>query len=229
MHYLSDFAQNPTARQPTARMSRRKLLRNALIGGAIGAIGISTAGDFLSPYQGAPAASPTVVARWNSVALHAISATHLGPPMVARALAILHTCIYDAWCAYQSTAIPTQAVGISQAIGIGSKAEAISFAAYRALLDIFPTQATFFTNVMTDLGYAPRNISTDRTTSAGIGNHCAQAVIAFCHSDRANQQHGYQDTTEYPNAYGDYPAVSLPMNSTLLLSEISHELLTSPY
>lgn len=40
--------------------------------------------------------SETNVVRWNEAALEAIRSTHPGPPMVARALAILHTCIYDA-------------------------------------------------------------------------------------------------------------------------------------
>jgi hypothetical protein len=28
-----------------------------------------------------------------------------GPPMIARALAIVHTCMYDAWAAYDAKAI----------------------------------------------------------------------------------------------------------------------------
>jgi len=35
----------------------------------------------------------TIVVHWNSAELQAIRDTHLGPPMTARALAIVHTCI----------------------------------------------------------------------------------------------------------------------------------------
>jgi hypothetical protein len=46
----------------------------------------------------------TLVPQWNAAALQAVRDSKLGPPMVARALAIIHTCIYDAWAAYDPTA-----------------------------------------------------------------------------------------------------------------------------
>jgi len=36
-----------------------------------------------------------VVLQWNDVVLEAIRRSTLGPPMVARALAIVHTCMHD--------------------------------------------------------------------------------------------------------------------------------------
>jgi hypothetical protein len=45
----------------------------------------------------ASALSASAVLQWNSAALEAIRRSTLGPPAVARALAIVHTCIYDAW------------------------------------------------------------------------------------------------------------------------------------
>ena len=61
--------------------------------------------------------------------------------MVARALAIVHTCIFDAWAAYDRRAIGTQ-MGRAlkrpkQERTEANKAKAISFAAYRALVDLF--------------------------------------------------------------------------------------------
>jgi hypothetical protein len=38
----------------------------------------------------------TIVVTWNDACLEAIRTTRPGPPIVARALAILHTAIYDA-------------------------------------------------------------------------------------------------------------------------------------
>jgi hypothetical protein len=49
----------------------------------------------------------------------------------------------------------------------------VSFAAYRALVDLFPTQTAAFTAVMASLGYDPANSSTDITTPAGVGNVAA--------------------------------------------------------
>src|SRR5438093_8229027 len=46
----------------------------------------------------APGVHPggSVVLRWNEAFLEGVRNSKLGPPMVARALAIAHTCIYDA-------------------------------------------------------------------------------------------------------------------------------------
>src|SRR5215470_12523819 len=55
----------------------------------------------------AVAQSPNVVVRWNNAALQGVRDSKLGPPMVARALFIIHNCIYDAWAAYDSKAAGT--------------------------------------------------------------------------------------------------------------------------
>jgi hypothetical protein len=47
--------------------------------------------------------TPTIVVQWNNAALQGVRDSKLGPPMVARALAIVHTCIFDAWSAYDRT------------------------------------------------------------------------------------------------------------------------------
>src|ERR1700724_5974 len=55
--------------------------------------------------------TPNVVIQWNNAALQGVRDAKLGPPMVARALAIVHTCIYDAWAAYDKDALGTQLGG----------------------------------------------------------------------------------------------------------------------
>ena len=50
----------------------------------------------------------SVVLRWNAAALQGVRDSRLGPPMVARALAIVHTCAYDAWAAFDSHAVGTR-------------------------------------------------------------------------------------------------------------------------
>src|SRR5258708_32490438 len=61
--------------------------------------------------------------------------------MVARALAIVHTCIYDAWAAYDKRAVGTrfgdELRRPKRERTLANKNEAISFAAYRALADLF--------------------------------------------------------------------------------------------
>src|SRR5438270_11027692 len=53
-------------------------------------------------------AEPNVVIQWDNAALQAVRDSRSEAPIVARALAIVHTCIYDAWAAYDDRAVGTQ-------------------------------------------------------------------------------------------------------------------------
>src|SRR5439155_19411358 len=53
------------------------------------------------------ASGDSIVLLWDEAALQGVRDSKLGPPMVARALAIVHTCIFDAWAAYDHRAIGT--------------------------------------------------------------------------------------------------------------------------
>ena len=149
---------------------------------------------------------PSAVYQWDSVALIAVRNTHLGPPMVARALAVAHTAMYDAWTAYDDKAVGTQVGGSlrrpKNERTTQNKERAVSFAAYRALSDLFPSEQLTFDELMQRLGDDPSNTSTDATTPEGIGNVAAAAVIAFRHHDGANQlgdlaAGAYSDYTGY--------------------------------
>ena len=160
---------------------------------------------------------------WNTVALQCIRDLHPCTPMTARALAIMNTCMYDAWSVYDSKAAPTQRTMINkQTGGIVHKQEAISYAAYRALLDLFPGEATLLENTMHLLHYDASNITMDTATPAGIGNVSAQAILVFRHQDGSNQANGYADTTSFPHAYREYPAVPLPLNTPDAITNPNH-------
>ena len=51
------------------------------------------------------ASTDNIVLQWSAVVLDSIRQSRLGPPAVARALAIVHTCMYDAWAAYDTLAV----------------------------------------------------------------------------------------------------------------------------
>ena len=53
-------------------------------------------------------------ADWVSAAVSAIRDTRTPAPVSARALAITHTCMYDAWAAYDDRAVGTQLYGKTQ-------------------------------------------------------------------------------------------------------------------
>src|SRR5256884_459038 len=166
-------------------------------------------GSAVAP-QDVAATTDNVTIQWDNAAVQAIRVTKPGPPIVARALAIVHTTMYDAWEAYDDQAVGTRLGGSLRrppvATRVANTDEAVSFAAYRALVDLFPTQTPAFNEVMASLGYNPANSSTDIATPAGVGNVAGAAVIAFRHHDGANQLGDL-----HPGAYSDYTGY-VPVN-----------------
>jgi len=98
--------------------------------------------------------------------------------------------MYDAWAVHDEAAEGYRLGDLlrrpAAARTAEAKREAVSFAAHRALSDLFPTEATAFAKVMSDLGYDP-----DAPGPAGspgaVGVQAARAVLAFRHGDGANQ------------------------------------------
>ena len=168
-----------------------------------GVVVIAACGCSDNPTQPDPEYRESAVVKWDAAALAAVRATSLGPPMVARALAVAHTAMYDAWSAYDAQAVGTR-LGASLRRPAGERNEAnkqraISYAAYRTLLDLFPSQQAVFDGLMMELGYDALDLSTDATTPAGIGNLTAAAVLGFRHHDGANQLGDLA-----PGSYSDY-------------------------
>jgi len=85
----------------------------------------------------------------------------------------------------------------------------ISYASYQALMDLFPTQATLFNSLMTNLGYDPSNTSTDMSAPTGIGNVAARAVISYRHNDGSNQLGDLNGGAPYSD-YTGYTPVNTP-------------------
>ena len=150
----------------------------------------------------AQTAPPSVVVVWNQAALDEVRRGRLGPPIVARALAVAHTCMYEAWVPYDPRAIAEVAAIPRRPVAEQTdthKAKAISHAAHRCLSNLFPAGAARLDAVMRALGHEPLDTSTNLLTAAGIGNTAAAAVIAARRQDGANQ---YGDLR--PGAYADY-------------------------
>jgi hypothetical protein len=139
--------------------------------------------------------------------------------MVARALAIAHTCIYDAWAAYDNKAVGTRLGGSlrrpAKERTLANTNQAISFAAYRAAVDLFPgSTASVFGPLMRSFGFDAADQSTDTSTPTGIGNVAAQAVLDLHHPDGANQlgdEPGGVAGVSYSD-YTGYVAANEPMD-----------------
>ena len=80
---------------------------------------------------------------------------------------------------------------------LDNKTKAVSFAAYAALVDLFPgqDQQEAFATQMGDLRYAIDG--SDTSPAAEAGRTAAQAVLEFRHQDGANQLNNYADYTGY--------------------------------
>jgi hypothetical protein len=159
---------------------------------------------------------------WDNATLQGFRDAKLGAPVVARALAVVHTCMYDAWAAYDERAIGTQLGGALRRPAsertLANKEQAISYAAYRALVDLLPVDTkSVYTPLMKQLGYDPSDDSTDIETPTGIGNVACAAVLEYRHHDKSNQlgdlaQGPYSDWTSYTpvNTPSPVPARAAP-------------------
>jgi len=183
------------------------------------------------PIKGyAPSNSDNVILRWDEQLLSTIRAypAQTGPTVTARAIGILHTATYDAWAYYDATAVDTRQNlrpppptpsprQPAAARTLENKSKAISFAAYRVLLNLFPP--TVF-SAKPDVPYFPPDVlmtspkpdglaynpaETDNTpgiidSPAEVGYAAADAVLAYRSEgsgDNSNQAGGYVDTTGY--------------------------------
>lgn len=201
-------------------MDRRTFIKigtGAAVGGVVGACG---GGGSTAPRpEPTPEPRKRTVVAWNETALQAIRAQRPGAPMAARSLAIVHTAMYDAWAAYDGTALGTRyRANLRRAASehtAQNKAAAISFAAYAALSDQFPAQKAMFDARMSALGFNPAHVAHDAGTPQGIGTIAAASVLADCHHDGANQL-GNLSQSGLP--YSDYTGYA-PQNPPMLVSQ----------
>jgi hypothetical protein len=165
------------------------------------------------PQPARAASRDSVVLAWSQQLLDTIKETRTGPTIAARALAVVHTAIYDAWAAYDPVAVGTRMGGnLRQPAAertLDNKTRAVSFAAYATLVDLFPARQATYVQQMTELGYAVDG--SDTSTAAMVGGAAAQAVLDFRHRDGANQL-GDEPGGTPGVAYSDYTGYE-PVNT----------------
>src|SRR5215467_1669948 len=146
-------------------------------------------------------AEPNVASQWNHELLEAVKATRSSDVVTARALGTMNTAVYDAWAVHDSVATPVhlEAKLRRPAAGDADKQTAISFAAYRVLVDLFPSQREVLRLRMVALKLDPDDVSERPGTAAGIGNLSARATLTVAHADGANQL-----GDKRPGAYYEY-------------------------
>ena len=155
----------------------------------------------------------SLVVKWNAQILVALRIVPMPPSVSARHMAVIHTAMYDAWAAYDDKAVGTMLGGSLRRPKAertpANKMKAISYAAYLASVDQFPTDQRRFRVFMQDLGYDPDAINTDPTKPEGIGTLAANAVIAYRHNDGSNQMGDLNKLGIYTD-YTGYKSVNTP-------------------
>ena len=148
--------------------------------------------------------NPTVSVLWDRQVQQAVIRDRSGPTISSRAYGMMHTAMYDAWSAYAKIPISTNLGDELQRPDSENtekyKSEAMSYAAYYVLVELYPEQQEMFDRLMANLGY-DTTISTDDTPS-GIGYISAQALLDVRRNDGANQLGDVPNSDGTP--YSDY-------------------------
>jgi hypothetical protein len=155
-----------------------------------------------SNYAFAQQPADDVVIFWNNAAVEAAHSGTAGGLEIERALAIMHTAMFNAWAHYDKVALPTRGHSFRRPEAertSANKRVAISYAAYRILTDLFPSYTASLDERMLSLDYDPKNESRDGATPSAIGLLAAFEILQDCHHDGSNQLGDL-----HPGAYSDY-------------------------
>jgi hypothetical protein len=136
---------------------------------------------------------------WNDQTLEAIRKLPPAPTVAARALAIVHTAIYDAWAAYDPLAVGTRpGGGAAPARGGTDPGQQGQGDQLRRLhRPGGPVPGPPVGLHRQDAAALWRGVRYRHQHPATIGFTAAQAVLDFRHTDGANQANGYADTSGY--------------------------------
>ncbi|MEM7238677.1 MAG: DUF6851 domain-containing protein [Pseudomonadota bacterium] len=143
---------------------------------------------------------PGVSVIWDRVVQQAVieTDTPVGPTIASRAYAMMHTAMYDAWSAFDDTAVRVAfdedgnngaLEGGLTDLGDAAKTKAMSFAALTVLRNLFPDVEDLYVKVMEErFGLDPDD--TD-SPEAALGIDAANDMLALRGGDGSNQDGGY--------------------------------------
>lgn len=128
------------------------------------------------------------------------------PTIISRTLAVWATAMYDAWAAYDATAVGTRLGGKLRRPEaertLDNKKKAIAYASYHSLLFVYPADKAFLDSEMKRMGYDPAVICEDPAKAEGVGYLAAKAVNEYRRNDGANQFGDETGSNGVP--YSDY-------------------------
>lgn len=174
------------------------MLKTAVTGACLALLGLAAPGR------------ADVVLDWNKAALNAIRVDKTAPPKASRALACVHTAIFDAVNGALSAPYEPYLVQPVQFISPISPEAAAAAAAHAGLVDLFPAQkATFDAALAASLAAIPDGPA--KASGISWGESVAAQILALRHDD------GSGDTVDYAAPTGANwwaatpPAFALPL------------------
>ncbi len=158
----------------------------------------------------------SIARRWDEQTLASIRRDVPRPTVHARNLYHVSAAMWDAWAAFDNVAegVFVREKQTSSSVD-AARAEAISYAAYRVLLDRYTTaiggatDVACYRAVMQALGYDPDDKTDTGATPRALGNRVGEAIIAKGAVDGSDQSKNYAD----PNPY-------VPVNPPLVVDDV---------
>lgn len=163
--------------------------------------------------------------KWGKVAMEATANDtewfRPRPTVTSRMLALVWTAVFDAWTRYDANANSLYLKNVERRPAaertIKNKEKAISYAAYRAMMEYFFSDSVMLKKKMTEFGFDPADTSLDPSTPQGIGNLAAKSVIEERYEDGSNQLGSIAGSNGNP--YSDYTGYT-PVNSADTLHDL---------
>lgn len=164
--------------------------------------------------------NPPLALQWNRAACDAIYYTKTSAPRAARALAMVHTAMYDAWTCYAEVSKESGNPASTTTLGrlkrpkeewtAENRQIAFSFAAHDVLKSLFweslpQDHKKLFSNLLNDVGGCSEDHTEDCTTPQGIGSLAARLVLESRMGDGASSEHDFEDYTGYEAPNPDWP------------------------
>ena len=141
--------------------------------------------------------TPSKAHQWNRLVCDAIHCVNFPPTIAARALAMVHTAMYDAWTNYNdggcevSTTTGSRLKRPDNECTTENRERAYSHAAFIVAQALFwgglpPEKKTMLRDFMCDCGYDPDDKNMETNNAAGIGNLSGLLVLECRSGDACN-------------------------------------------
>jgi PAP2 superfamily len=153
------------------------------------------------------------VITWNKIALEAIRTAKNSPPVATRNLAIVEAAVFDAVNSISRIYVPYH---VSQTAPVGASPEAAAAeAAYRALIELYPTQKEVLDAALA-ASLAKIADSQSKTDGVALGKNVAEAMLTWRSTDGFNAASTY---TPDPNKTPGKWQPTLPANGAAVLPQ----------